>query len=409
MTTDTLTVLHALEGRKLTKIVRQQQDGGFAAQAYDRADFFSVEQVPVGDIIELGRVLDRITLDPQLAVIRSAPLPGTNLRRCRRLKYDQVEEDGSITARTFTAAPRSWLALDLDGLPLPSWNPEYLANRQAAIARDRVLHPVAALPPKGPSAGEDYDLAADADPAPIDHNDWGILIRAAISYLPPEFEPAHAWFQFTSGHGIKPGSRLRLWYWLDRPVSDREAKRWLADSPVDAALFNEIQVHYVAAPIFPDPAPDPDADPNAPLDWSQEPPSADPIARRSGFWWRTAAAVAVPDLPEPPPPPPPPPVEARPFSPTRQDALGRRARAYADTVLANLASTPAGDRHPALRQAAIRLYSLSDAGLLEPADVTSRLRGVAAAMAWPERRLADLLDWARAAATAQPALPEGFA
>ena len=392
---DQLTVLRALDGHVMAKKHVPQPDGSFVTQNYDRGTgFFSIEQVPVGDIVELGRVLDRITLDPAAAVIRGAPLPGTNLRRCRRLKYDQVEEDGSITARTFEAIPRSWLALDLDGLPMPSWNPDYLVNRQAAITRDRLLHPA-------PSAGE-----ADADPAPIHINDWCLLIRAAISYLPPEFAPAHAWFQFTAGHGLKPGIRLRLWYWLDRPISDAEAKRWLADAPVDLALFNEIQVHYVAAPIFPDPEPDPDADPTAPLDWSQEPPSADPIARRSGFWWRTAPAVAVPALPEPPPPPP---VEARPFSPARQDALGRRARAYAEAVLANLASTPAGDCHPAMRAAAIALYSLSNAGLLEAADVTSRLRAIAATMAWPERRLADLLDWARAAATAQPALPEGFA
>ena len=61
---------------------------------------------------------------------------------------------------------------------------------------------------------------------------------------------------------IKPGISIRLWFWLDRPVSDDELKSgWrqpIADGLIDTAIFNPIQAIYTAAPIFvgmPDPVP----------------------------------------------------------------------------------------------------------------------------------------------------------
>ena len=58
--------------------------------------------------------------------------------------------------------------------------------------------------------------------------------------------------------GIKQGKvRLHLWYWLSRPCSDAEMKGWLQESPVDLALFNPVQMHYTANPVFLDGATDP--------------------------------------------------------------------------------------------------------------------------------------------------------
>ena len=58
--------------------------------------------------------------------------------------------------------------------------------------------------------------------------------------------------------GIKKDKiRLHLWYWLNRPCSDAEMKGWLQDSPVDLALFNPVQPHFTANPIFLEGAIDP--------------------------------------------------------------------------------------------------------------------------------------------------------
>jgi hypothetical protein len=58
--------------------------------------------------------------------------------------------------------------------------------------------------------------------------------------------------------GIKQGKvRLHLWYWLSRPCSDAEMKGWLQESPVDLALFNPVQMHFTANPVFLDGATDP--------------------------------------------------------------------------------------------------------------------------------------------------------
>ena len=57
--------------------------------------------------------------------------------------------------------------------------------------------------------------------------------------------------------GIKPGIRCRLWFWLSRPVSDGEAKGWLARHPVDRSLFTPVALHYTAPPILAPGMPDP--------------------------------------------------------------------------------------------------------------------------------------------------------
>ena len=42
--------------------------------------------------------------------------------------------------------------------------------------------------------------------------------------LPSAFAEAEGIVQASAGHGIKPDIRLRLWFWLDRPITGAEAK-----------------------------------------------------------------------------------------------------------------------------------------------------------------------------------------
>lgn len=411
---DNITVLRALDGLLLTKRIQRARDGEFLVAGYDRAFEFAVTEHPVTSLIGLGGLLASLESCPTACVIRGRPLPGTNLQRTWRLLYETTDEDGRTREATFEPAARRWIALDFDDLPTPEWNEDDLARRRQAILDDyaRRNTPDAAglVPPyegaailedEAEAAVWDIDIAGDADPAPIDPvTDWALVCRHAVSTLPTEFHPASCWWQMTSSAGIKPGIRLRLWFWLDRPVTDQECKRWLADAPVDRSLYSAVQVHYVARPIFADPA-------------------DDPVPLRCGWWWRHQNTVAVPDLPEPQPIDPEQAVGTR----WRDAAPGpdRRAHAYADAALRAVSTAPAGTRHPTLMAVATRLYSLCDAGLLDPRETTRQLLAAAAApLSAVERQQRctphggrpseneQACDWARAKARAAPDLPEGF-
>ncbi len=79
--------------------------------------------------------------------------------------------------------------------------------------------------------------------------------------------------------------KLKLAFWLDRPLIGTEVKRWMAaeGAPVDPAVFGAVQLIYLARPGF-------------------GPGLHDPVPRRCGVWHGEESAVAVPVLlPEPPP------------------------------------------------------------------------------------------------------------
>jgi hypothetical protein len=113
---------------------------------------------------------------------------------------------------TLVESSRRWLALDIDRLMLP---PELAAT----------------------------DLSGCGE--------------LAIAALPNPFSPASVIVQATAGHLIKPGARLRLWFWLSRPVTQSELKLWLRSAPVDVAVFRPAQLIFTAAPVFANDAVDP--------------------------------------------------------------------------------------------------------------------------------------------------------
>jgi hypothetical protein len=123
----------------------------------------------------------------------------------RRLADNRPKEAGGAAA--FEERARPWVACDLDSFPLP----------------------------------EHIDPIADCD-----H-----VIDVAMERMPPEFRSASCFWQLTSGHGIKPGGRARLFFWLSRPVTNNEATRWIPKSVADPAVHRTVQPIYIAAPIFP--------------------------------------------------------------------------------------------------------------------------------------------------------------
>lgn len=80
-----------------------------------------------------------------------------------------------------------------------------------------------------------------------------------ISLLPAEFHGASYHWQLSSSAGMgDPGKvSMHLWFWLNQPVSDVNLKKWgnavnkeRGIKLIDTALFNDVQIHYTAAPLF---------------------------------------------------------------------------------------------------------------------------------------------------------------
>ena len=105
---------------------------------------------------------------------------------------------------TLREAPRRWLALGLDSLPLPA-------------------------------GGNVRDLV-----------ECGAHARLCLLSV---FHGSHCIVAASGSNGVKPGMRLHLWFWLQRPLSGPECQRWLHGSPVDPALFSPAQLTYTKRPM----------------------------------------------------------------------------------------------------------------------------------------------------------------
>lgn len=83
-------------------------------------------------------------------------------------------------------------------------------------------------------------------------------VRHVIATLPPEFHRAWCIAQFSSSAGIqkpggrplKPGVRVHLFYVFDRPVTNEQLRNRFRGYAVDQRLFNDVQIHYTAAPVL---------------------------------------------------------------------------------------------------------------------------------------------------------------
>jgi hypothetical protein len=371
-------------GKLATKRITRSS-GEWQIEDYANVKWWRVHQIEVRDIISLGCVLKKLEDEPHSCAIRGEPVTELNRACCRRLK-DADLKDG--TPASFEPRARHWLGIDADSIATAIWDADILARRRAALDRDQEEHPIPLG--KGEDDGEDVDPDGNADPAPIDPiKDWAIAVRAVVITLPLEFHDVSAWWSMTSGAGLKPGIRMRLFFWLDRPVSDEEAKRWLSRSPVDTSLYGAVGIHYTAAPIF-------------------EPRGLDPVRVRSGWWWRHTNSVTVPDLT--PVAKPKPSINGQRRCKGDGDAV-RYAQACIDAVVSAPAGTGQGRR--TLLAVARKLYGMANAGLLEQAKVTAALKDAMSNRGWTQQgrvfspyEVERHLVWARD--HADTTLPQGF-
>lgn len=191
--TDFLTVLRSTTHPQRKSF--RSEDGAWKASSVLFPTCYGCEQVLVSGFNDLGASIRELAENPMTAVISG--------------KLSRVFSEGIVRRSKDYFEPHAhrWIMLDIDGLDDPE-------------GRD-------------PPALSPRDVAA-----------------SAVSYLPTEFQHSKCWYHLSSSMGIKPGIRVHLWYWLDRPVSDEEKKAWLYQCPVDKSLFQAVQPHFTANPEF---------------------------------------------------------------------------------------------------------------------------------------------------------------
>ena len=295
--TEHLTILRARH-RRLAKTI--ESDG--TIRGYDLARTLDAAEVAVRDLDHLAILLHQLAPRSDCCVVRGALIDPSHAKGIRRLLYADPETGEAPTLRE---RPRRWIALDMDGGPLP--------------------------PGCNPA-----DLRACA--------------AAVLPMLPPAFHGAAMIVQATASHGIKPGARLRLWSWLDRPLSGDEAKRWLRAVPVDASIFGAAQITYTAAPVFEG--------------------GADPLPVRM-MMIDGAGVVHAPSAEALAPPPRTP---AGPLSAACRTTGTRYGLAALSRAYMAIAGAGEGARHPTAKAEAWTLARLVRRGVIGEADLVGTIR-----------------------------------
>ena len=291
---DIITVIRARRSKRLAKLIRT--DGTIAD--YDAAFRFDLIERPVAGLDAVCTLLRQLTRRPDCAIVRGTVVDPARTIHVRRLAYRDDETGDEPTLRD---ASHRWVALDMEGVDRPDDVPATDLVRCAAVA---------------------------------------------IQRLPSAFHGARCIAQATAGHGIKPGCRVRLWYWLNQPTTGTELAWWLRGKPADPSVFRTVQPIYTAAPVF-------------------ERGVYDHLSvRMIALPGDELVMVPSPDALRPPPRP------AAPM-PAPSDA---RANSYAWGALRNAASrirnADIGKRHDTILREARCLARFIDAGLLALADVT---------------------------------------
>ena len=127
--------------------------------------------------------------------------------RRRRCRSDRSEPNES----PFIDVPAPWVMIDIDKLALP----EGMRVRENTLAS----------------------------------------IEYAIGLLPAEFQDSSVFWQMSGSAGVFDDGHIsaHLYYWLDKPVANDVLRQWGKGCDrrlVDPSVFNVVQPHYTAAPLF---------------------------------------------------------------------------------------------------------------------------------------------------------------
>jgi hypothetical protein len=208
---DNLTLLRC--AKHLTLAKTWLADGSISA--YGNPKFFTPQTVRVDGVRALSAALKRLEGDPQACLIRGLYV-GDEAARARdeaQFKTGQVRR----ALDYFADQPLHTCLVDVDGFEPLSCYPE-------------------------------------EDPV-------GAIEECIQTQLPPEFHGISYHYQLSAsaGHSKYRGLlKVHLWFWLSDPATSAQLRAWAGAHPVvDSALFNAVQVHYTARPLFSDGLQDP--------------------------------------------------------------------------------------------------------------------------------------------------------
>jgi hypothetical protein len=199
-----------------TKKWTRNTEGALLKIGCDNPTWYKVHQRTVTGIHDLHSLLAMLENDPRACIIRGYPAPGVDVAESvRRMKYPDKDTNNKIWIEEREGQP--WILVDLDKVPVPD-------------GIDPITDPTASL---------EYLIA---------------------NCLPPELRDVTCVWQWSSSTGMQGHGLLsaHFWFWLDRPMTGAGLKRWFLsndwlrshDNHIDMALFNEVQPHYTAAPVF---------------------------------------------------------------------------------------------------------------------------------------------------------------
>jgi hypothetical protein len=202
---DFVMVITSVEGKRMVK----RFDAAGELHPYDEgATWFSSVKKPVKDLDDLARVLDSV--GPNSCIVLGELNDGVDPSKHRRTSRDKAGREPP----SYREAKHRWLAIDLD---------------VAGIGMNWL-----------------YSLCREPQ-----------LPTEVIERIPPELHGVRCHWRATSSTGYKDGLYLRLFYWLDRALTDAEMKAWMKPHGVDKSIYQAQQPIYVGAPIFEDGAEDP--------------------------------------------------------------------------------------------------------------------------------------------------------
>jgi hypothetical protein len=232
---DFVTVLRSL-GPPVTKRFFEDDGGNIRKESYQNAKWFRITRKPLNSFADLARVLAVIAKDPYCHIVNGQLIDGVDPDCARRTHVRRKDNQPSLEL-----APHYWLPMDIDDVE----------------ARD---------------AEGEFDPVADPERA----------VRQVQSLLPAEFHDAECLWSLTSSAGFteagkddqgkfytvgsRPTISMRLYWWLDRPMTSLEVKRWLRDyikegatkknktdterRILDGAIYSPSQPIYTAAPML---------------------------------------------------------------------------------------------------------------------------------------------------------------
>jgi len=182
----------------------------------DTPTWYMVHPRQVANIFELHSLLKTLEGDPRACLIRGYPAQGVDITApVRRMKHPDKDNGDKI------------------------WFEEREGQRLVLIDLDKVPVPEGIDPISDPSRAIEY-LVANA--------------------LPPELRDVTCVWQWSASTGMQGAGLVsaHFWFWLSRPMTGAELKAWYCsnewlrshENHIDTALFNDVQVHYTAAPVF---------------------------------------------------------------------------------------------------------------------------------------------------------------